>query len=400
MHILTINAGSSSIKAVLFEVNDSPKRVVEAVVENIGQPTARLVVTGKESADNSANSVIAPDHITAAGVLTDWLKQKIPNDSIAAIGHRVVHGGPKFYEPCIIDDNVIANLGDLTLFDPQHLPAEIQLIKTFQKLFPNAKQIASFDTAFHHDLPTEARLFPIPRRYEAQGVRRYGFHGLSYSYLMQELGHLDGANTADGRLILIHMGSGVSLAAVNHGKSIDTTMGLTPASGVPMSTRSGDLDPGLAVYLARKEGLDADQFNQLVNSQSGLLGISETSADMKTLLEHKDSDQRARDAIDLFCYQIKKSIGSLAAALGGINTLVFTGGIGENAPIIRAQICAGLEFLGIKIDQTQNAANAGLISAKDSEVRIRIIHADEASIIAQSVWQIIAEKVGADDTKE
>ncbi len=392
MHILTINAGSSSIKLALFEAQDAPKRLFEGVIENIGKATADFVVKNSGvPSDDVSKSVVAPDHITAAGILVDYLKQQIPSDTVSAIGHRIVHGGPKYYETQIIDDAMVAGLRELTHFDPEHLPVEIQLIEVFQKLFPNVKQVACFDTAFHHDLPSEARLLAIPRHYEAQGIRRYGFHGLSYAYLMREILRIEGPEAVNGRLILAHLGNGVSLTAVHHGTSIDTTMGLTPASGVPMSTRSGDIDPGLVLYLANSGNIDANQFNDMVNFQSGLLGISETTSDMKELLEHEADDTRAKEAVNLFCYQAKKSIGSLAAAMGGLDMLVFTGGMGENAPKIRARICEGLQFLGIEVEETRNLANSGAISSDRSRVVIRVIHADEASTIAGDVQQLITK---------
>jgi len=388
--ILTINAGSSSIKLALFEVTDAPERAAEAAIENIGQSAPALIVSGGAGSDNLSKPVIAPDHVSAAGILVDWLKQQMPGDTVTAIGHRLVHGGPKYYQPCVIDDEVMKNLRELTPFDPLHLPIELQLIEAFQKLFPGVKQVACFDTAFHHDLPRAAQLLAIPRRYAGQGLRRYGFHGLSYSFLMAEL-RQSGGEAADGRLILAHLGNGVSLAAVHGGKPIDTTMGLTPAGGVPMSTRSGDLDPGLMSYLARSENLDAVGFDKLVNSQSGLLGISETSSDMKELLEHEADDERAAEAVKLFCYQLRKAVGGLAAALGGLDTLVFTGGMGENAPLVRTRICDGLDFLGLVIDDSRNTANAGLISTDDSRVAVRVIHADEAWIIARDTAAALQE---------
>src|SRR6266542_1448104 len=286
-HIVTVNAGSSSIKLALFEASNVSRKILEGVVENIGQPSASLIVHSETASNTSKTSVVAADHAAAAQLLTDWLKKQAPQTTILAIGHRIVHGGLKYHEPQIADDGMLAALRELTPFDPEHLLVEIQLIEEFQKLFPDAKQVACFDTAFHHDLPTVARLLPIPRHFEAKGIRRYGFHGLSYAFVVHELQRLEGSDAANDRLIIAHLGSGVSLAAIRQGKSIDTTMGLTPASGVPMSTRSGDLDPGLALYLSRSEGYDAEQFNDMVNFKSGLLGISETSADMKQLLEHK-----------------------------------------------------------------------------------------------------------------
>jgi acetate kinase len=268
--------------------------------------------------------------------------------------------------------------------DPEHLPVEILLIEACQKRFPNLPQVACFDTAFHHDMPRVAQILPIPRRYEALGVRRYGFHGLSYAFLME---HLDEGAAAQGKVILAHLGNGASLAAVRDGKSMDTSMGFTPAAGVPMGTRSGDLDPGLVGYLARTEGIDAVRFNEMVNFQSGLLGVSETSSDMRDLLEHEAQDARAADAVALFCYQVKKWIGAFAAALGGLDTLVFAGGIGENAPVIRARICEGMEFLGIELDQTRNTGNEDTIST--GRASVRVIHTDEELMIARSVCRIL-----------
>jgi acetate kinase len=297
----------------------------------------------------------------------------------------VVHGGPKYSQPQRITTEMIEDLHRLTPFDPEHLPEEILLTEAFHRRFPKLPQVACFDTAFHHDLPRVARLLPIPRRYEAQGVRRYGFHGLSYAYLIGELARLAGAEAADGRVVLAHLGNGASLAAVRNGKSVDTSMSFTPAAGVPMSTRSGDLDPGLVWYLEHAEKMSAKQFNEMVNFHSGLLGISETSSDMRVLLDHEAQDVRAAEAIALFCYQVKKWIGAFAAALGGLDTLVFAGGIGENAPVVRARICDGLGFLGIELEEKRNAAGEAVISAAEGRVTVRVIHTDEEQMIARLV---------------
>jgi len=388
--ILTVNVGSSSIKFALFDGSTVLRKINGGAIENIGQSSAVLTV------GDSITPAVVPDHMAAAQILTDWLKRQNPETTISVIGHRIVHGGPQYYEPCLIDDKMLNDLRELVLFDPEHLPREIQLIEEFRNLFPNAKQVACFDTAFHHDLPSVARLLPIPRHFEAKGIRRYGFHGLSYAFVLQELQRLEDSDVANGRLVVAHLGSGASLVAIRDGKSIDTTMGLTPAAGIPMSTRSGDLDPGLALYLSHTEGYDIAKFNDMVNFKSGLLGVSETSADMKQLLEREIEDPRAKDAVDLFCYQAKKSIGSLAAALGGLDTLVFTGGMGENAPKIRARICEGLEFLGITLEAQKNDAGVSLISSADSRVAVRVIHADESAIIAQSVQQVTTNKIAED----
>ena len=387
--ILTINGGSSSIKFALFEAGDSLRRILEGAIDRIGLPEASLRVKGVSPADNFAHAVTAPDHEVAVGALMDWIEGHTGHDSLIAVGHRVVHGGPKYSQPQRVTAEMIDELRRLSPFDPEHLPEEILLIEAFHRRFPDLPQLACFDTAFHHDLPRVARLLPIPRRYEAQGVRRYGFHGLSYSYLMDELARLGDPAATTGRVILAHLGNGASLAAVRDGKSVDTSMSFTPTAGVPMSTRSGDLDPGLVWYLARTEQMSAKQFEEMVNSQSGLLGISETSSDMHDLLECEARDVRAAEAVALFCYQVKKWIGAFAAALGGLNTLVFAGGIGENAPTVRARICDGLEFLGIELEAERNAANEGLISTPTGRVAVRVIRTDEQRMIADMVCRVL-----------
>ena len=387
--ILTINGGSSSIKFALFEAGDPLRRILEGAIERIGLPEAVLRVKGLKQADNFSRSVTAPDHTVAVGVLMDWIEERIGAGTLTAVGHRVVHGGPKYSKPQPITAEMVEELHRLSPFDPDHLPEEILLTGAFHRRFPDLPQVACFDTAFHHDLPAVARLLPIPRRYEAKGVRRYGFHGLSYAFLMGELARLAGPVVAQGRVILAHLGNGASLAAVHGGKSIDTSMSFTPTSGVPMSTRSGDLDPGLLWYLARTEKMSAKEFNEMVNFESGLLGISETSSDMHDLLDRETQDVRASEAVALFCYQVKKWIGAFAAALGGLDTLVFAGGIGEKAPTVRARICDGLEFLGIELEEKQNAVNASVISADGGRVTVRVIHTDEEWMIANTVCRVL-----------
>ena len=387
--ILTINGGSSSIKFALFEAGDSLRRILEGGIERIGLPEATFVARGLNKADNFTRSVTAANHTAAVGVLMDWIEEPIRRGELTAVGHRVVHGGPKYSEPQRLTTEMVEDLHRLSSFDPEHLPEEILLTEAFHRRFPELPQVACFDTAFHHDLPRVARLLPIPRRYEAQGVRRYGFHGLSYAFLMGELARVAGLQAARGRIILAHLGNGASLAAVYEGKSVDTSMGLTPTGGVPMSTRSGDLDPGVLWYLARTEKMSAKQFNEMVNFQSGLLGVSETSADMRDLLAREPQDVRAAEAVALFCYQVKKWIGAFAAALGGLDTLVFAGGIGENAPPVRARICTGLGFLGILLEEKQNAANAGVISAAASRVAVRVMRTDEELMIATTVCHVL-----------
>jgi acetate kinase len=387
--ILTINGGSSSIKFALFEAGDSPQRILAGGIERIGLPDASLRVKGLNQADNFSRSVTAPNHTVAVDALMDWIEERVGVDGLTAVGHRVVHGGPKYSQPQRITPEMVEELRRLVPFDPDHLPEEILLTEEFHRRFPDLPQVACFDTAFHHDMPRVAQQLPIPRRYEAQGVRRYGFHGLSYAFLIGELARQAGAEVARGRVILAHLGNGASLAAVRDGKPVDTSMGFTPTAGVPMSTRSGDLDPGLVWYLARTEKMSAKQFNTMVNFESGLLGVSETSSDMRDLLDREAHDVRAAEAVALFCYQVKKWIGSFAAALGGLDTLVFAGGIGENAPPIRERICDGLGFLGIELDEKRNAANAGVISSETSRTSVRMIRTDEEWVIASMVCRVL-----------
>ncbi len=393
-HILTINGGSSSIKFALFD--GALRRILAGSIERIGLQDAAMRVDGLAPQDNFSRSVTAPDHTAAVAVLMDWIAER--GASLAAVGHRMVHGGPHYSQPERITAKMVEALRGLCPFDPEHLPEEIMLTEAFHRRYPELPQVACFDTAFHHCLPRVAQILPIPRRYEALGLRRYGFHGLSYAYLMEELARLGDTATSKGRVILAHLGNGASLAAVQDAKPIDTSMGFTPAAGVVMSTRSGDLDPGVAGYLMKK--LTSEQFNHLVNHESGLLGVSETSSDMRDLLAHESTDVRAAEAVALFCYQIKKCIGSYTAALGGLNTLVFAGGIGENAPVIRARICDGLEFLGIEIDNQRNAGNAGVISASSGRVTVRVMHTDEEVMIAKAVCHVLDIQIEMENAHE
>ena len=384
--ILAINGGSSSIKFALFEAGDSLLRILEGAIERIGLPNAELRVKGTNQADDFSRSVAAPNHTVAVGAVMDWLEQRIGRGVLAAVGHRVVHGGPKYSEPLLISKGMVVELRRLEPFDPEHMPQEILLIEAFLRRYPELPQVACFDTAFHHDLPRVARLLPIPRRYEALGIRHYGFHGLSYMYLMGELARLAGAEAAQGRVILAHLGNGASLAAVRGGASVDTSMSFTPASGILMGTRSGDLDPGLLGYLARSEKMSAKQFTEMINFHSGLMGVSETSSDMHDLLDLEAKDERAAEAVAMFCYQAKKWIGAFSAALGGLDTLVFAGGIGENSPTIRKRICDGLAYLGIELEGKRNSESEGVISTAAGRVAVRVIHTDEELMIARSAY--------------
>jgi acetate kinase len=391
-HVLTINGGSSSIKFALFAASGPPARLLAGSVERISLPDAVLSATPGAGQEAVRQAVAAPDHARAVGQLIDWLEGRVGFGAVAAVGHRVVHGGTRYHEPQRVTAELLDELRRLSSLDPAHLPGEIALIEAFRQHAPDLPQVACFDTAFHRDLPRVARLLPVPRRYEAAGVRRYGFHGLSYAYLMEELARVAGAEAARGRVLLAHLGAGASMAAVRGGRCLDTTMAFTPTAGLVMGTRSGDLDPGLLVYLLRSEGMTADQLDDLVNRCSGLLGVSETSSDMRDLLTREADDPRAAEAVGLFCYQAKKWVGALAAALGGLDTLVFAGGIGEHAPAVRARICDGLGFLGIRLDEARNAASEAVISVEGSPSTVRVIRTDEESMIAREVYRLLGER--------
>lgn len=383
--ILVVNGGSSSIKFGLFEANPALRRILSGSIEKIGLPDGRFEVTESDTGESVSRPLALPDHRAAANMLINWIQKRVRRGELAAIGHRVVHGGPRYWKPEAVTAEMLKELRGLCPFDPEHLPEEIMLVEAFHLRFPKTPQIACFDTAFHHDMPRVAQLVAIPRRYESMGVRRYGFHGLSCAYLMEELVRVASPNDAQGRVILAHLGNGASVTAVKAGKSVDTSMGFTPASGVPMGRRAGDLDPGLAWYLARTEEMTTRQFNQMINLESGLLGVSESNSDMDALLDLESTDIRAAEAIELFCYQVKKTICGLAGVLGGIDTLVFSGGIGQNSSLVRERICADLEFMGVILDKTKNVENAGLISTGTTAVSVRVIPTDEQWMIARTV---------------
>jgi len=388
--ILTINGGSSSLRFAVFGAGPPLKRVLAGKFERIGLPEARLATTDFAATNKAERRVDAPNHQACVPILFELLEKSLSGNRLKAIGHRVVHGGPRYRDPQPVNQGMLKELERISPFDPEHLPAEIALMQALQISYPGVPQIACFDTAFHRNLPRVSHLLPIPRRYDAQGVHRYGFHGLSFAYLLEELERVAGPESARGRIILAHLGNGASMAAVCGGESIDTTMGFTPTAGLVMSTRSGDLDPGLMAYFARTEGMTAEQFHHMVNAQSGLLGISETSSDVRDLLQLESTDVRAGEAIAVFCYQARKWLGALAAALGGLDTLVFAGGIGENSPTIRERICRDMQFMGIELDPLRNASNAPVLTKDASKATVRMIRTDEEIYIAKTVEQILA----------
>jgi acetate kinase len=390
-HILTINGGSSSIKFALFEMEEPLERGLSGMIDRIGLSGTSLAFTDPAWNHQDNSSVAVPDHKSGANFLLDWLERQSDFDSIKGVGHRVVHG-MQHTAPEMITHALVDELHRICPNDPDHLPREIELIETIRRRYPKVPQVACFDTAFHQTMPRVAKLLPIPRRFDAKGIQRYGFHGLSYAYLMEELARLGDPAAKSGRVILAHLGNGASMAAVRNGKSIDTSMCFTPTAGLVMSTRSGDLDPGLAAFLARTERMTSKHFYEMVNHDSGLLGISETSSDMRDLLAQEAGDVRSAEAVELFCYQAKKWIGSYAAALGGLDTLVFSAGIGEHVPLIRARICEGLDFLGIRLHKSRNKKSAEVISTDASRVTVRVIRTDEEIMIARSVIRLIGRR--------
>jgi acetate kinase len=364
-HVLTINGGSSSVRYAFFETRDRPVRLFAGKLE-------RLAGTSAQAVDAIMKKLQAESAYTAPD----------------AIGHRIVHG-MHHSAPERISPALLAELRKIVPYDPEHLPRELDFIRAMQRQFKKIPQVACFDTAFHRSMPRVATLLPIPRRYLERGVQRYGFHGLSFTFLIGELRRLGDKAATQGRVILAHLGSGASLAAVRDGLSVDTSMGFTPTAGLVMGTRSGDLDPGLVNYLSKSERISVKAFQTMVNHDSGLLGLSGTSADVRDLLERETGDSRAREALDLFCYQAKKWIGSFAAVLGGLDTLVFAGGVGENAAPVRSRICDGLQFLGLELDAAANTSSAPVISAKQSQVSVRVIRTDEEFVIADQTARML-----------
>ena len=387
MRVLALNAGSSSLKVALFALEPGSERcLARGEVERIGRSaqTTSLTLSDEDGREVLARVVECHDHVGALSAALDALvAASFPRPD--AIGHRLVHGGPDHVAPSRVDASLRAALGDLVRFAPLHLPAELAILDAATARYPGLPEIACFDTAFHRTLPEVAERLPLPRELFDAGVRRYGFHGLSYEYIVETVG----AATL-GRAVIAHLGSGASMAAVMDGRSIDTTMALTPASGLMMGTRSGDLDPGVLVHLMTQHGYGAPELDSLVNARSGLLGVSGTTADMKQLLDASAHDEHAALAVEMFCYVARKSIGALAAALGGIDTLVFTGGIGERASEVRERIARGLVHIGIALDPKRNARSESLLSLADSSCRVLLVRADEERMIARHVARVLS----------
>ena len=398
--ILTMNRGSATLKSTLYEVGARDEVLASISVAYGDAAGARLQIADGGGAALLDSRVEGRDSNAALETMFAWLDEHKYLSGLTAAGHRLVHGGARYREPQRITPEFLAELEKLVPLDPDHLPEAIRGIRFVAAKFPQLAQVACFDTAFHSTLPTVAKMYALPRRFYEEGVRRYGFHGLSFEYIVGELRKIDstlGTKFAAGRVIVAHLGSGASMVALQDGKSMDTSMGFTPLEGLVMSTRSGDVDPGLLLYLLAEKKMSAQEAGALLNRQSGLLGVSGSTGDMRTLLEKSAQDSHAAEAIDLFCYRAKKYVGAYAAALGGLDALVFTGGIGERAAAIRERICSGLEFLGIRLDGARNVANAPVISADDSRVNVRVIQTNEDLMIVQHVIAVLGHATPGTD---
>ena len=389
--ILTINTGSSSLKAALYEMSEPASLKLSVEVSRLGVQDSRMQITDASGATLLDQRNELPHHHAALKALFDWLAQHGEEQGLAAVGHRIVHGGHRYRQPQFITPDLLAGLQELLPLDHDHLSQALNGIQFVKRFNPALPQVVCFDTAFHQQMPKVARTYALPQNFYDEGLQRFGFHGLSYEYITEQLRALDGA-AAEGRVIIAHLGNGASMAALRGGKSIDTSMGFTPAEGLMMGTRAGDIDSGLLLYLLEEKQMTPAAVKTLLNQQAGLLGVSGTSADMRDLLEREATDERAAAAIELFCYRAKKYLGAYAATLGGVERLVFTGGIGAHAAAIRERICAGLEFLGIKLDAARNQAAAPVISSDDSRVKVRVIKTNEDLMIARHTIELTGQR--------
>jgi acetate kinase len=374
--ILSLNGGSSSLKFAVYRLSGTAEeRMFSGAVEAIGQPSGKAWLRGGDKALQEETGKF-PDHTAAMKKMFAGLREQ-GVEKLAAAGHRIVHGGPKFTAPQLIDVQLKQALKELIPFAPLHLPSQIAMIEAVEAHFPDLPQVACFDTAFHSRMPEVAQRFALPQRFWEQGIRRYGFHGLSYEYVIGKLGGKLGR-----RAIIAHLGNGASMVALKDGLPMDTSMGMTPTGGFMMGTRSGDLDPGVLIHLL-KTGYSAEQLEELVDHEAGLLGVSGHTSDMKALLQKSQTDSAAHMAVKMFAYQVRKFIGAYAAVLNGLDTLVFTGGIGERAADVRGKICSGLGYLGVALETQANAQNAEVISLPNSQCAVRVVQTDEDLMIVR-----------------
>lgn len=388
--ILVVNCGSSSVKFALFAGEGArARRLASGALERIGLPDGRFAATSADGGILFDETHDIPNHVAALDLLLSEIEELVPRDRLQAVGHRVVHGGPDCDCAAPVTPVLEARLRKLTPLAPLHLPHNLAGIIAVRLHRPDLPQVAAFDTAFHAGLPRLAQLTGLPRRFEAQGIRRFGFHGLSYQYILERL-HDRGA--AAGRVVVAHLGNGASMAAIRDGRSVDTTTGFSSLAGLPMGTRSGDVDPGTLLYLQTEHGMTADELQTLLYNQSGLLGLSGISRNMRELLARAGTDPAASEAVDFFCYQARKHLAALTATLGGLDRLVFTGGIGANAPAVREKICGGLGYLGIEIDARRNARGGETISGDNSAVAVEAMPTDEELMIARQVQRALPQQ--------
>jgi acetate kinase len=390
--ILTINSGSSSIKFSLYRIGRVETAVWSGSIKGIGRGSGVFYVKDSNGGTVIEKYLQLRDHSVALSEIIMWLQSSPAVKHFDSIGHRLVHGGNKFSQPHLITPDLMEVLDDLMPLAPDHLPHEINAIKLLKNSYPGVKQVACFDTAFHRNMPWVAQIYGLPGELQHQGVLRYGFHGLSYEYILEELRKEVGEESSKGRVVVAHLGNGASMVAVKGGKSMDTTMGFSPAGGLVMSTRSGDLDPGVILYLLKEKGLGFPAVNRMVNKEGGLLGVSGISSDVEDLLDAEAKNPHAAEAVELFCYQAKKFLGALTAVLGGLDTLIFTGGIGENAPSIRWQICENMKFLGIHLDSVRNDANEAIISHGRSPTTVRVMKTNEELMIARHTYKLLKRR--------
>ncbi len=380
--ILCLNGGSSSLKFVIYRISgQSEERIFSGAVEAIGVAGGKAWLRAGERVVFEQSGPF-PSHAEAMASMFAALRQQGALNLDAA-GHRLVHGGPHYQSPQLIDSKLKSALRSLIAFAPLHLPSQLAIIEAVSAHYGELPQVACFDTAFHSGMPAVAQRFALPRELWEQGIRRYGFHGLSYEYIVGKLGKELGE-----RAIIAHLGNGASMVALKNGTSLDTSMGLTPAGGFMMGTRAGDLDPGVVLFLMAK-GYSAETLEKLINHQSGLIGVSGESSEMKVLLEQRKTNPDAALAVEMFCYQVRKFVGAYAAVLGGLDTLVFTGGIGERASRLREEICCGLQHLGIEINLAANASHAAVISSKGSKCMVRVVETDEDLVIARHTCDVV-----------
>ncbi|HEX6964855.1 MAG TPA: acetate/propionate family kinase [Gemmatimonadaceae bacterium] len=396
MYILALNTGSSSLKYAVYDATGTQPDTLELLrsggVDGIGSDRSRVRLDSDRGPHVTEMPV--PDQTAALELITDDLHCEHLWSGLAAVGHRIVHGGSLYREPVCITTSVRDALEALIPLAPEHLRDELHAVDALANRAPHLTQVACFDTAFHRDLPLEARWYGLPRALADDGVIRYGFHGLSYEYIVRELRRQGALGM---RTIIAHLGNGASMAAIRDGRSIDTSMGFTPRGGFVMSTRSGDLDPGILLYLLRERSLSLDEVDAMVTTSGGLLGLSGTSADMRDLLARSSTDEHAAQAIAVFCYQVRKFVGAYVAALGGLDTLVFTGGIGEHAAEVRSRICDGLACIGVRIDTSANTANAAVISPGGAPVTIHVMPTNEERMIASHTAHVLQHAVPGED---